>query len=186
MKKTLKQILLGVVCIMALTTIASCDKDGNESGNGTPGGGGNTPAGYVDLNLPTGTLWKTTNETNPNDENGLYTYDEAMAAFGNKLPTKGQYEELRHSCIWTWTGSGYEIVGQNNNYITLPVTWSNNDFYGGDLYGGDYWLSSPKDSDSAWCFHFDCYEDGHGGSTGYSDAIVSNRSERKTVRLVQY
>lgn len=177
MKKTLKQILFGVVCIMALTTITSCDKDGNESGNSTPGGGGNTPAGYVDLNLPTGTLWKTTNETNPNDENGLYTYDEAVAAFGNKLPTKGQYEELRHSCIWTRTGSGYEIVGQNNNYITLPATWILNE----DCFAGEYWLSSPKDTDSAWCLYFSyCHQ------TSIRDAIVSDRSERKSVRLVQY
>ncbi len=43
---------------------------------------------YVDLGLPSGTKWKSVNEAG--DENGFYTYDEAIKAFGNKLPTKKQ------------------------------------------------------------------------------------------------
>ncbi|HJJ45480.1 MAG TPA: hypothetical protein O0Y17_00165 [Methanocorpusculum sp.] len=48
------------------------------------------PAGYVDLGLPSGTLWKDKNESG-----GFYTYDEAMKAFGNNLPTMEQFEEPR-------------------------------------------------------------------------------------------
>ena len=50
------------------------------------------PTGYVDLGLPSGTLWKGKNE------GGWYTYEEAISMFGNLLPTKEQFEEL----INTW------------------------------------------------------------------------------------
>ena len=51
------------------------------------------PAGYVDLGLPSGTLWKEQNEID-----GFCTYEQAMALFGNDLPTKEQWEELILSC----------------------------------------------------------------------------------------
>lgn len=45
--------------------------------------------GYTDLGLPSGTIWKNFNAT------GFYTYDEAVSQFGNRLPTKEQWEELK-------------------------------------------------------------------------------------------
>ena len=76
-----KLLFFSMMCLMALG-IANCDKD--STGTGTSGGGGGiTPAGYVDLGLPSGTLWKDKNE-----EGGFYTYDQAVSKFGNKLPTK--------------------------------------------------------------------------------------------------
>ena len=45
--------------------------------------------GYVDLGLPSGTLWGTTNE------DGLYDYDSAVKKFGSKLPMKEQLVELK-------------------------------------------------------------------------------------------
>ena len=44
---------------------------------------------YVDLGLPSGTLWKAENEIA-----GHYTYEEAVVKFESKLPTKEQWEEL--------------------------------------------------------------------------------------------
>jgi hypothetical protein len=44
---------------------------------------------YVDLGLPSATLWKAV------DEPGFYTYDEAMNKFNNQLPTSAQLEELK-------------------------------------------------------------------------------------------
>lgn len=83
-------------------------------------GGGNRPVqfsqdDYVDLGLPSGTKWKSVNETG--GTNGVYTFREALAAFGNRLPTKERFVELLNSC--TWTGSGYKVTGLNSDLITL-------------------------------------------------------------------
>ena len=73
---------------------------------------------YVDLGLPSGTLWKSSNEQ------GLYTYDEAIAKFGNKLPTKEQFEELKKYCTWTGENNGIRVRGQNGRFIYLSPTSS--------------------------------------------------------------
>ena len=52
--------------------------------------------GLVDLGLPSGTLWKDKNE-----EGGFYTYEQAMSKFGDKLPTKEQFKELKNKCQWS-------------------------------------------------------------------------------------
>lgn len=107
--------------------------------------------GWVDLGLPSGTLWKDRNEAG-----GFYTYDQARSQFRNNLPTKEQFEELQKSCRWTWNGSGYNVVGPTGNSIVMPA--------GGyrDCYGnvsnvgsyGNYWSSTPYDSDNAWSLYF--------------------------------
>ena len=179
MKKTVRQIIFSVVCVMALASIASCDKDGNETGSSTPSGGNITPAGYVDLGLPSGTKWKAKNETNPNDENNFYAYDEAMTAFGNNLPTTEQFEELRKSCSWSWsfTGKNYKVTGPNGNSISMPAAGHRN--CAGDVYEvgfqGDYWSSSPWGSDLASRLHFS------------SDIVFNSNTDRCvgcSVRLV--
>ena len=105
------------------------------------------------MGLPSGTLWKNANE---GGDNARYTYDEAVSRFGNKLPTKQQLEELINECTWTWTGSGYKVIGPNGNSIYLPGAGSR-DCYGGVLgvgTGGYYWSSTPNDSDNAWSLLF--------------------------------
>lgn len=108
------------------------------------------PAGYVDLGLPSGTLWKDKNETG-----GFYTYDEAMSKFGSELPTKEQFEELKSSCKWTWTGNGYKVVGPSGASITLPAAGFR---HGSDVYyvgsDGCYWSSTPDGSGSAYYLDF--------------------------------
>ena len=64
---------------------------------------------YVDLGLPSATLWKAV------DEPGFYAYDEAMNNFNNQLPTGEQLEELRKECVWSWNGTGYHVTGPNGN-----------------------------------------------------------------------
>lgn len=68
---------------------------------------------YVDLGLPSGTLWKKWNEDN------LYEYQEAVNQFGNQIPTKKQWEELISLCQWQLTNNGYRVVGPNGNSINL-------------------------------------------------------------------
>ena len=107
--------------------------------------------GLVDLGLPSGTLWKDKNE-----EGGFYTYDQAVSKFGDKLPTKEQFEELKNSCQWTWNGSGYKVVGPSGNSIVLPAAgYRGSD---GSVHsvgsGGYYWSSTPDGSEYAWNLRF--------------------------------
>ena len=128
------------------------------------------PAGYVDLGLPSGTLWKDKNE------NGFYDYDAAVRSFGSKLPNKEQLEELKNSCQWTWTGSGYKVTGPNGNSIALPAAGFRD---GTSVYlvgtYGDYWSSTPSGSDYAYSLYFD-------GSYLYMDYYF--RDYGLSVRLV--
>ena len=68
---------------------------------------------YVDLGLPSGTLWKISNEK------GYYTAFDAVKKYGNSLPDSDQFEELKVMCIWEWFGNGYRVTGPNGNHIML-------------------------------------------------------------------
>ena len=89
---------------------------------------------YVDLGLPSGTLWATENETKQGEDVSYYTYGEAVAIFGNKLPTREQFEELRTQCTFAMRGSDYCITGPNGNFINLPME--------GSRYG--YWYNKSS------------------------------------------
>lgn len=180
MKKVFKQLFFSVMCMMALATIASCDKDSNSTGSGTPGGGGITPAGYVDLGLPSGTLWKNQNETNPNDSYDFYTYDEAVQQFGDQLPTKEQFKELKENCTYVWDESarGCWFYGPNGNRIFLPAAGGRG--CAGDVGGvgstGLYWSATPFGSVHAWYLYF---------NSGEVDMNYNYRCFGLSVRLVQ-
>lgn len=128
---------------------------------------------YVDLGLPSGTLWKKTNE-----KGGYYDYDSAVSKFGDKLPSKEQWEELKGMCTWTLTGKGYKVTGDNGNSIVLPAAGCR--YCDGNVDGvgfcGDYWSSTPNGSEYAWYLYF--YFDG---------VFVYNidRCRGQSVRLVQ-
>ena len=72
---------------------------------------GDIPAGYVDLGLPSGTLWKA------ESEQGHYTYLSAKYYFGEALPNRAQVRELLYNCTRKWTGKGYRVTGPNQNSI---------------------------------------------------------------------
>ena len=105
---------------------------------------------YVDLGLPSGTLWKDKNEI------GFYDYDAAVKTFGCCIPTKDQLDELRSKCRWVWNGMGYKVIGPNGKSIVMPAAGYLS--CGGSLYdigaSGLYWSSDPNGSDIAWCLHF--------------------------------
>ena len=107
--------------------------------------------GYVDLGLPSGTLWKAENE-----DCGLITYDQAYNFYGNSLPSKEQFEELKNNCMWTWIGNGYKVKGKNGESTFLPATgWricnGSTDNVGTSGY---YWSSRSLSSKYAWCLSF--------------------------------
>lgn len=113
--------------------------------------------GYVDLGLPSGTLWKKTNE---GGDNAHYTNSEAVSQFGNRLPTKQQLAELYDECEWIWDVNGCKVIGPSGKFIWLPAAGSNGCEEKMRLQGvgksGYYW-SAPYDSDTScpWCISFD-------------------------------
>lgn len=114
--------------------------------------------GYVDLGLPSGTLWKDKNESDD-----YYTYDRASRLYGSKLPSKEQWEELKKHCGWVWNGSEYKVTGQNGSSIILPALgYSEGDYGGISVLGkssyGYYWTSTPYGSGDAWYLGFDAGE----------------------------
>ena len=136
------------------------------------------PAGYVDLGLSV--YWKNSNEKNPSDDHGFYTYDDAKKKFGSRLPTKAQLVELKNKCTWTWNSNkeGYDVKGPNGNSIFLPAAGFR-DCYGSVTYVGSFgycWSSTPFGSEYAWYLYF--YSSGVYMSYNY-------RVDGQSVRLVQ-
>ena len=114
-----------------------------------------TLGGWIDLGLPSGTIWK-----NKNEEGGFYSFEQAVNKFGKKLPSLEQLQELKDKCQWIWNSSGYKVVGPNGNGIFLPTL-------GGRLCGGlvssidsrgNYWSSTPNSSSDAWLLNFSSCE----------------------------
>ena len=105
---------------------------------------------YIDLGLPSGTLWAVENEE------GLYNYKDAVAKYGDSLPTREQWEELMNQCKWKWNGSGYEVTGPNGKSIVLPAMGIRyDDGYVDDVGSiGNYRSSTPNGSDYGWCINF--------------------------------
>lgn len=129
--------------------------------------------GYVDLGLPSGTLWKAENE-----DCGLITYDQAYNFYGSSLPTKEQLEELKNNCLWTWQGNGCKVKGKNGESIFLPVAGDLSCDGSTDHVGsvGSYWSSTPKGLEDAWFLYF------------YSSGVLVDYFERcigRSVRLVK-
>lgn len=127
-----KIFLLGVICLMTLSASAQKTE-------------------YVDLGLPSGTLWKSKNE-----KGKYYTYEKAMRKFGSQMPTRGQFAELKAYCTWTWNGSGYTVTGNNGNYIVLPAVGYRTDYGRLKFVGTDgfYWSSNPCGEFYVWILCF--------------------------------
>lgn len=88
---------------------------------------------YVDLGLPSGKLWATTNLDSPTPESyGSYFMYANMNSYATsewgtnwEIPTKEDYEELLRYCTWTWSSigvfNGYTVTGENGNSLFLPA-----------------------------------------------------------------
>lgn len=72
-------------------------------------------AQYVDLGLPSGTLWKNQNEE------GYFVAQRAKTLFGGELPSEAQFRELIYNCVWIRQNNGFLIEGPNGNTIFLPA-----------------------------------------------------------------
>ena len=114
------------------------------------------PNRHIDLGLPSGKKWATTNEE------GFYTYDSAVSKFGKKLPTRRDWMELKENCEWTWIDKSCKVTSyKNGKSITLPALGGKN--CNGDIIdvqnNGYYWASTIYDSDTngAWSLDFNKY-----------------------------
>ena len=132
------------------------------------------PVGYVDLGLPSGTLWKEQNE-----DNQFYSYDAIVAKYGNALPTKEQFDELRQLCTWTWIGFGYKVVGPNGAVLMMPS--SGYQHCDGTIHYegayGNYWSQTLEKENNAWFLYLDLEE-----ARVYSGENCNGRSARLVLK----
>lgn len=121
---------------------------------------------YVDLGLPSGTLWAKEDifEIREDDGHRLYyveSYDNAIKKFGDRLPSKEQWEELFNECDWEYFNNdtiltyhtGYNITGKNGNQIVLEIGGRFNVPLGCICQTGVegfYWSKDRKDEDNAY------------------------------------
>lgn len=82
------------------------------------------PSAYTDLGLPSGTLWRNSNEK---DKTEYFMPQEASYKYEDALPTKAQWEELIDNCKWEWTNNPYgaNVTGPNGNSIFLSADGRN-------------------------------------------------------------
>lgn len=73
---------------------------------------------YVDLGLPSGTLWSIDTEARE------YDYSAAVVAFGDALPRPQDLTELCVECDWLWDAdrNGYRVRG-NGGEIFVGCGW---------------------------------------------------------------
>jgi len=104
---------------------------------------------YVDLGLPSGTLWASTYEKR--DGSCLFLPYEKAKKY--QLPTREQYQELKETCVWDYrlknnAFSHYVVVGPNGNTIELAASG----YLIGDKYTnwmfGYFWINNVGEEDS--------------------------------------
>ena len=136
MKKTLK-ILMG---ILLLAGFSACNKNNPDEPK------------FVDLGLPSGTLWKS------QAESGYFSYDEAITKFGEMIPTQEQWQELYKTCKVKHIKetAKYTYIGPSGDSIVLSGS--------GRIYcdgirdfgtHGYYWSSTSVSEDEAIRIDFD-------------------------------
>ena len=127
---------------------------------------------YVDMGLPSGTVWKAQNEE------GLMAFNDAKKKYGRSIPSMKQWEELKKYCVWEWTGDGYNVTGPSGQGIFIPAAGYRNVSGQVGKVGtfGNYWSSTSKDSKEAWRFGFE---------PGKFSMAAHSRQYGRSVRLIQ-
>ena len=118
---------------------------------------------YIDLSLPSGKCWATTNYGASSPEGyGSYVYwnerNTISSEWGSDwtTPSLQDIRELENNCTWTWDSrnghNGYTVTGKNGNSIFLPAS-------GFQMYGQSsakkvnewaYYWTSDKSDDMAY------------------------------------
>lgn len=115
---------------------------------------------YVDLGLPSGTLWATCNvgDGRPEEYGDYFAWGE-----GWRTPTREEWGELFSNTDKEFSMindvEGWLFTAPNGNNLFLPCAdWLSGEVESRTFYGY-YWSSSFMDfftgPDCAWCFYFD-------------------------------
>ena len=116
---------------------------------------------FVDLGLPSGTLWGKRNVYAYKRRH--FTHSKAVEIARDlhcKLPSKENFEELINLCKWKWIKlfgkvTGYKVTGPNGNYIFLPAAGSYSGVLLHDVESyGRYWSTTCFSSDIAYYLFF--------------------------------
>jgi uncharacterized protein (TIGR02145 family) len=132
---------------------------------------------WVDLGLPSGTLWCDTNEE------GYYSWNEMMNKFDEEnLPKLTDFAELYDYCDWRWNNEkkGIVVTGPNGNCIFIPASGcrgcNNGDLFGVGYYGY-YWSVSLNNYNTYYMFF---------SSIGYvNPSGDNNRTSGRSVRCIK-
>ena len=119
------------------------------------------PSDFIDLGLPSGTLWYNFTKINSDDDSQLFTWAEANEKYGEGLPSLEQYQELVDECTWSSTDNGYTAIGPNGNSIHFAYTGT----YNVQDNGGAVVVSYSADGVDAGCFYTNT--DGNAGKQQY-------------------
>lgn len=131
---------------------------------------------WIDLGLPSGTLWRCCNEgaSTPEGFGGYYTFGQVPSA-----PSLDQIKELLGYTIWVWTTqngiNGMKFTGRNGNggTIFLPAAGQRWDGESGLVgWGGFYRSSTPNGENDAYILGFD--SDGmrwYGSDRGFERSV---------------
>lgn len=135
---------------------------------------------WIDLGLPSGTLWRCCNEgaSTPEAYGGYYTFGQVSSA-----PTLDQIEELLDNCSYQWTTqngvAGERFTGPNGGSVFLPAAGDRFDGESGSVgYIGYYWSSTqdPSCAGCAYVLSFYSYSGnaywGNGDSSSYVERSV--------------
>lgn len=101
---------------------------------------------FVDLGLPSGTLWKS------HDEPGFFSQSAKDSLYAGQLPTVLQFYELWTECTWTREQLGYRVEGKNGNHIMMPsyaYCASNGREFALGQYTS-YWLAPDSSSNTVY------------------------------------
>lgn len=134
---------------------------------------------YIDLALPSGTLWADCNvgAEKPQDYGDYFNFEDAQKC--GTLPTCEQWAELEQHCklLWNLKEKQLEIVGPNGKKIILPAAGyrlgTSFDYVG---IGGNYWSNSFSATNA--------YNAGFSSSSFYSK-LGYYRYYGFTVRLIK-
>lgn len=142
---------------------------------------------YIDLGLPSGTLWANRNVNVGKIRH--FTYMEARMLSmesefqSGSLPTYDDFQELIQYCSWKWTMlfgklNGYRVVGPNGNSIFLPASGycSGTSLLDPGFYGR-YWSTNFDGSSLAFYLYF---------SSSSKDMYRYSRTCSLSVRTVKH
>lgn len=140
---------------------------------------------YVDLGLPSGTLWKSYNES------GLLSFDEAKNKYGNAIPTDDQFDELLDNCEEEWIGNGIKLTGPNGNCIVLQAAgeYDCSGIYKNDNYVNYWSRTAYSGGENAYAIFYSyidySWEDGTGTRGIWGGRGSASRCKKFAIRLVQ-